>query len=105
MSSDVVFERQYRTPTSEGYRLHRGGMPVAQIELHYAHTVVYCSLVLLEDLAEPELRAAIDEIDNRLVQSAEVPREDFLVTVYRGQEVGFLNDDILSRTRYAEESQ
>ncbi len=37
----------------------------------------------------------IEEIDNDLVLSAEVPREDFLVTVYRGTELGFYSDDYL----------
>ena len=104
MDLGVSFERQYRTPSSEGYRLHKGGVQIAQIELHYAHTVVYCSLILFEDCAEDDLFALIEEIDARLVQSAEAAREDLLLTVYRGRETDFYNDDLLSHRRAAAES-
>lgn len=105
MASALVFERQYRTPSSEGYRVRREGVQLAQIELHYAHSVVYCTLVLFEDLSEHEQFAVIEEIDDNLVLSAEVPREDLMVTVYRGAEVGFYNDDMFSHMRAEEELQ
>lgn len=105
MTSDLVFERQYRTPNSEGYRVQRGGDQLAQVELHFAHSVVYCSLVLFTDLTEHEQFALIEEIDDHLVLSAEVPREDLMVTVYRGDEVGFYNDDMFSHVRGEEERQ
>lgn len=105
MAPALVFERQYRTPSSEGYRVHRDGAPLAQIELHYAHTVVYCTLVLFSDLSEHEQFDVIEEIDDHLVLSAEVPREDLMVTVYRGEETGFYNDDMFSHMRAEEELQ
>lgn len=105
MAPALVFERQYRTPMSEGYRVHRDGTQLAQVELHYAHTVVYCTLVLFQDLSEHEQFAVIEEIDEHLVMSAEVPREDFMVTVYRGEEVGFYNDDMFSHARAEEDMQ
>ena len=105
MTPALVFERQYRTPSSEGYRVHKNGEQLAQIELHYAHTVVYCTLVLFQDLSEHEQFGVIEEIDNHLVHSAEVPREDLMVTVYRGEEAGFYNDDMFSHMRGEEEMQ
>lgn len=92
----LVFERQYRTPSSEGYRALRNGARLAQIELHFAHAVVYCTLILFADLSEHERFAVIEEIDERLVLSAEAPREDLMVTVFTGREVGFYNDDMFS---------
>lgn len=105
MAPALVFERQYRTPSSEGYRVRKEGAQLAQIELHYAHTVVYCTLVLFQELSEHEQFAVIEEIDDHLVLSAEVPREDLMVTVYRGEEVGFYNDDMFSHLRAEEEAQ
>ena len=105
MTSELVFERQYRTPTSEGYRVLRLGAQLGQVDLHYAHTVVYCTLVLFQDLTEHEQFSVIEGIDDHLVLSAEMPREDLMVTVYRGQEIGFYNDDMLSHVRAEEESQ
>ena len=101
----LVFERQYRTSSSEGYRVHKNGAQLAHVELHYAQTVVYCTLVLFQDLSEHEQFGIIEEIDNHLVLSAEVPREDLMVTVYRGEEVGFYNDDMFSHMRAEEEMQ
>ena len=103
MTPALVFERQYRTPSSEGYRVQRDGTPLAQIELHYAHTVVYCTLVLFRDFSEHQQFGIIEEIDDHLVLSAEVPREDLMVTVYRGEEIGFYNDDMFSHMRAEEE--
>ncbi len=105
MAPALVFERQYRTPSSEGYRVQKEGAQLAQIELHYAHSVVYCTLVLFQELSEHEQFAMIEEIDDHLVLSAEVPREDLMVTVYRGAEVGFYNDDMFSHIRAEEELQ
>ena len=34
-----------------------------------------------------------------------MPREDLMVTVYRGQEIGFYNDDMFSHVRAEEEGQ
>jgi hypothetical protein len=105
MASALVFERQYRTSTSEGYRVLEDGARLAQVELHYANTVVYCTLILFRELAEHEHFAVIEEIDDRLVLSAEVPREDLMVTVYHGNEVGFYNDDMFSHARAEEDRQ
>lgn len=105
MAPALVFERQYRTPSSEGYRVQKEGVPLAQVELHFAHSVVYCTLVLFQELSEHEQFAVIEEIDDHLVLSAEVPREDLMVTVYRGKEVGFYNDDMFSHMRAEEELQ
>ena len=105
MAPALVYERQYRTPSSEGYRVRKEGAQLAQIELHYAHSVVYCTLVLFEELSEHEQFAMIEDIDDHLVLSAEVPREDLMVTVYRGAEVGFYNDDMFSHMRAEKELQ
>ena len=94
--SALVLERQYRTPSSEGYRALRDGARLAQVELHFAHTVVYCTLILFKDLSEHEQFALIEAIDNHLVLSAEVAREDLMVTVFKGREIGFYNDDMFS---------
>ena len=105
MAAALVFERQYRTPSSEGYRVLRDGTRLAQVELHFAHSVVYCTLILFQNLTEHEKFAVIEEVDEYLVHSAEVPREDLMVTVYFGQEVGFYNDDMFSHVHADAERQ
>lgn len=92
----VRFERQYRTPRSEGYHLLRQDHRIGHLDLHFTHRDVHASLVLLEDLAEDAVLDIVEQIDDSLVLSAEVPRDDLLITVYRGREVGFYTDDFLA---------
>ena len=47
-------------------------------------------------MTEGALLDLIERIDDALVLSAEVARDDFLVTVYPGQETGFYSDDFLA---------
>ena len=104
-ASTPIFQRQYRTSSSEGYWALIDSTRLAQIELHFTHTVVYCTLILFQDLNEHERFALIEEIDERLVHSAEVPREDLMVTVFTGREVGFYNDDMFSHAHAEKERQ
>ena len=89
----IVFDRQYRTASSEGYNLCGESHRIARLDLHFTNQSVYSTLVLLEDLAEDEVLALIERIDESLVLSAETPRDDFYVTVFRGEETGFYSDD------------
>lgn len=93
------FERQYRTATSEGYHVFGGDVRVGHIDLHFTLSSVYATLVLEMDLAEEAILDMIDTIDDTLVLSAEVPREDFVVSVYRGRAAGLYTDDFLEERR------
>lgn len=87
------FERQCRTPSSEVYRITDDGQPIGRVDIHFAAEVVYGSLALGANLPEEELLTLIEQIDEDLVLAAEVPREDFIVTVFRGEEVGTYSDE------------
>lgn len=97
--SAVVFERQYRTPYSEGYHVRRHGQRIAHLDLHFTHGSVYATLVLEEEMSEDDVLSLIERVDNSLVLSAEVERGDFLVTVFHGRETGFYTDDYLGERR------
>lgn len=99
---DLHYDRICRTSRSESYLISRGENPMARLELHYAHNVVYGLLVIEEDPNEfsddliSELR---DRIDMDLVETADVPRDDFILTVYRGREIGtFVDPELLEET-------
>jgi hypothetical protein len=89
---DVRFDRQFRTPTSEGYHMTLGTTRVGTVDLHFTSTTVHCTLVLERELGREDLAKLIEQIDEDLVLSADTPRDDFLVSVYQGKEVGFFND-------------
>ena len=84
---------------SEGYHVFGGDVRVGHIDLHFTLSSVYATLVLEVDLAEEAMLDLIDRIDDSLVLSAEVPREDFVVSVYRGRAAGLFTDDFLEERR------
>jgi len=89
---DVRFDRHFRTPNSEGYHAFRGQDRLASIDLHFTSTTVHCTLILEHDLGRGEIAQLIERIDEDLVLSADTPRDDLLVNVFRGTEVGFFTD-------------
>lgn len=95
----IRFERFFRTPYSESYQILQGGGGVQEvgrlgaIDLHFTSTTVHGTLILERELAEPELTNLIEIIDEDLVLSAEVSRDDFLVTVYVGRSIGYYSDE------------
>jgi hypothetical protein len=57
---------------------------VARVDLHFTSSVVYGLLIVERDLAQAEIAELRNEIDEELVQTADVQRDDFLLAVYRG---------------------
>jgi hypothetical protein len=96
----ITFERQYRTASSEGYHVLAGEKKLAHVDLHYTRENVYATLVVEDPLPEDQVLDLIERIDESLVLSAEVPREDLLVTVFQGRQLGLYSDAFLEeRTR------
>ncbi len=86
--------RLVRTQSSEIFLIWEEDRRVGQLDLHYAHTTIHATLVLEADLpvnAEEEL---LSQIDDDIVSSylPSFEREDFLVTVFRGEEISTYND-------------
>ena len=81
------FERVCRTASSEAYLIVDGDEVVGRVDLHYTTSVVYGVLIAERDLDADEMTELRTEIDDELVLTADVPRDDFLLAVYRGQPV------------------
>ena len=90
---EVRFERQYRTANSEGYLMFEGEDRLGRIELHFTPTVVYGTIVVEREVEEDDILDLIEQIDDELVLTADVPREDFVVSVYQGRDVGTYSDE------------
>lgn len=69
------------------------------VDIHFTTTAVHGTLILERELEEADLTKLIEQIDEDLVLSADMPRDDFLVSVYVGKDVGFYSDEY-----FAEES-
>jgi hypothetical protein len=90
---EVRFERQYRTAHSEGYLIFEAGDRLGRVELHFTPTVVYGTLVVEREIDEDDILDLIEQADDELVLTADVPREDFVVSVYQGQDRGTYSDE------------
>jgi hypothetical protein len=95
-SARIIFERQYRTPHSEGSHLLAGETRFGHLDLHFTHNSVYATLVLERPTTEEQVLDLIEKIDESLVLSAEVERDDLRVTVFQGQQTGLDSDDYLA---------
>ncbi|MDQ2904345.1 MAG: hypothetical protein ABI456_21715 [Ktedonobacteraceae bacterium] len=95
---DIRFDRHFRTPYSEGYYIMQGtslqnSSRLGTVDIHFTTTAVHGTLILERELEEADLTKLIEQIDEDLVLSADMPREDFLVSVYVGKDVGFYSDE------------
>jgi hypothetical protein len=72
--------------------LSHGEDAFGRIDLHFGAQVVHGLLVVEQELSDADLHGLIQRIDDDLVWTADQPREDFVVTVYRGTERGVISD-------------
>jgi hypothetical protein len=99
-----LYHRQARTPSSEQYQLLEGEDHLGYLDLHFGSSEVFGTLVLARDFTDEQVTELIEQIDEDLVLSAEVPREDFLVRVFVGREIGLFSDELL-RDEYVVDGQ
>lgn len=102
---EIRFERQFRTPYSEGYLVMEDGDKLGRIDLHYTPTVVYATLVVERDLGEDDILDLIERADDDIVLTADVPRDDFVVSVYHGKDLGIYSDEYFEEGEEDEEEQ
>ncbi|MFN8534775.1 MAG: hypothetical protein U0556_14655 [Dehalococcoidia bacterium] len=91
--TDFQFDRHCRTAHSEAYTIRSGGADVGRIDLHYGQNVVYGTLIVLDAREPDQITELIEIVDEQLVLTADVVREDFVITVFNGQSVGIYSDD------------
>ncbi|HEY4684844.1 MAG TPA: hypothetical protein VII57_02245 [Dehalococcoidia bacterium] len=86
------FERETRTPHSEAFVIEADGDEVGRVDLHYAASTAYATLCVPAEFDDDAIEELIREIDERLVMSWEPLRDDFIVTVWAGREVGVFSE-------------
>ena len=94
MNGHYKFVRLVRTGSSEIYVLWDGENRVGQLDLHYAGDIIHGTLILEMDLPSAEEEDLLTHIDQDIVSSyrPSFDREDFLVTVYHGEEISTYTD-------------
>ena len=90
---ELRFERQYRTPHSEGYLMFASGERLGRLDVQFSSSIVYGTMIVERELEEDEILEVIEQADDEIVMTADVPRDDFIVSVYQGRDVGTYSDD------------
>ncbi|HZP57889.1 MAG TPA: hypothetical protein VFC53_10100 [Dehalococcoidia bacterium] len=91
---DYHFERESRTPFSEAWTIEDGGDAVGRVDIHFTDSgIVYATLCVTADVDDDELQDLIAEIDEGLVLTSDPYRDDFVVTVWRGEYAGVYSEE------------
>lgn len=91
--ANFTFERDCRTTYSEAYSIFEDDRPVGRIDLHFTSTVVHGTLSVVDALTEENIHELIETVDDDIVMTADAPRQDFIVTVYQGRNLGTFSDE------------
>ena len=86
--ADYYFERECRTPQSEAYNILEGEIAVGRLDLHFAATIVHATLCVNESLTQEQIQELIETIDEELVDSVGITRQEIIVHVHQGQDLG-----------------
>lgn len=86
--------RVVRTESSEIFIIWQDDTRLGQVDLHFGLDLIHATLILEKDLETEAIAELVDQIDQDIVSShlPQFAREDFLVTVFRGQELDSFSD-------------
>ena len=91
--AEFRFTREARTPHSESYRIHDGEHAIARADIHLTAAAAHATLAVHQSVSEDTLHELLEALDDEIVSTADPYREDLIVTVWRGEEVGVFADD------------
>ena len=86
--------RVVRTSSSESFVIWQDDTRLGQVDIHFGWDIIHATLILEKDLSEDEQAGLVELIDEDAVSShlPRFSREDFLVTVFRAQELEPFSD-------------
>ena len=86
--ADYYFERECRTPYSEAYNILEEEAPVGRLDLHFTSSIVHATLCVVESLTRESIEELVQTIDEELLDVAGLSREEFVVHVHQGRDMG-----------------
>jgi len=90
-----TFERDARTPYSESYVIEDDGDAIGRVDLHFTQSgMVHATLCVPVEFDDDDLQELIGEIDERLVLSTDIYRDDFIVSVWAGRHAGIYTEEL-----------
>ncbi len=97
---NLRFERECRTPYSEVYTIFDDDAPQGRLDVHYAGTLIHATLCVSERFTQDEIQELIEDLDQELLDAVGLARDDFIVHVHQGHEVG-----VFSKPEYTGDGQ
>ena len=85
---DYYFERECRTSYSEAYNILEEETPVGRLDIHFTPSIVHATLCVAESLTKEMIEELVQTIDEELLDVVGVTREEFVVHVHQGRDVG-----------------
>jgi hypothetical protein len=82
------FEREVRTAQSECYTVMTEESAVGRVDIHFADTVVHATLNVAESITTEEIQDLIYIIDERLMDSVGITRQEVIFHVHQGRDLG-----------------
>ncbi len=92
------FERECRTPYSEVYTIFDDEQPQGRFDVHFSGNLIHATLCVSERYTTDEIQDIIEDLDDEVLDAIGLAREDFIVHVHQGREIG-----IFSHNEYTEE--
>ncbi len=86
--ASYYFERECRTPNSECYTVLEDGNPAGRLDLHYTPTMVHATLIVSERITQEAVQELITTIDEDLIDAVGIERDEFVVHVHQGRDLG-----------------
>jgi hypothetical protein len=82
------FERECRTAASECYTVISEDNAIGRVDIHFAETVVHATLNIAESLTNDDIQDLIDTIDEQLMDPVGMTRQEVIVHVHQGRDLG-----------------
>jgi hypothetical protein len=97
---ELRFERECRTPYSEVYTILDEDEPQGRLDIHFAGNLIHATLCVSERFTQDEIQDLIEDMDHQMLDAIGLSREDFIVHVHQGRDVG-----VFSNQEYSEDGQ
>ena len=88
----VYFERECRTPYSECYTVMEDENVIGRVDLHFTPTVVHATMSVSESLTQENIQELVETVDEELVDSVGVIRDELIVHVHQGRDLGIFSN-------------
>lgn len=91
--AEFDFEREVRTPYSEAFTILEDDRMVGRVDIHLTFNIIHATLVVDESLTQQEIQEIIDTIDEDILDAVGINREELIIHVFQGREMGVFTDD------------